>query len=342
MIHTVKTLLARVRDAQNCERALQNANDVVASLAAGWLEVEKGNVKTLAGKPDDHENILLPSELVTCSLNSTVNLMNAKGNSQIGNPEFTGLTLATILEQEMAMIESFKELFKMHDEISKSIDNISAKLGKAETSKAANKFDVINTLKKELDEKQKCLVAFYKGFLYFSLPISAKQRAVTLRKLSAAAAASHLTSSFVYTKACVDYFRSLNINPSSAIAETSRMLELLSIKVLERLPDEYDHRTSNDLSLFSCSFEYLYQRGLAIGQGNPPPPAHSLSSGGGASSSNASVSAVRDSLSSMSLNPSADNNRGSLAAARLAADGGNSVPPESGDHVQLVSDLADV
>ena len=54
---------------------------------------------------------------------------------------------------------------------------------------------------------QASLTAFYKGFIYFTLPFSARQRAASLRKFSSFAAAAHLTSAYALQVACVQFFK---------------------------------------------------------------------------------------------------------------------------------------
>lgn len=188
-----------------------------------------------------------------------------------GNPEYTGVTLATVLEQELALVESFKELLRVHEEILHSIDAVSAKLGRVEAGKAANKQEQLAELRRNLEDKQTCLTAFYKGFVYFSLPAAARQRALTLRKLTAAVASSNLTGSFIMQKCCLEFFQSLALSPASAIAGTSRMLELLGMKPLEHLPEDLlaGGAQCSDLADFSGSIGVVFSRAIAIGKGKP-------------------------------------------------------------------------
>lgn len=111
-----------------------------------------------------------------------------------------------MLEQELAMVESIKELLRMHDEMVTGIDAISAKIVKTEASRSANKYEQVAEQRIILEERQASLTAFYKGFIYFTLPLCARQRAASLRKLTSIVAASDLTSAYALQVACIKFF----------------------------------------------------------------------------------------------------------------------------------------
>jgi hypothetical protein len=69
-------------------------------------------------------------------------------------PDYTGLGWASMLEQELAMADSVKELLRMHDEMVSGIDAISAKIVKTEASRNANKFEQVAEQRIILEERQ--------------------------------------------------------------------------------------------------------------------------------------------------------------------------------------------
>lgn len=152
-------------------------------------------------------------------------------------PDYTGLSLASLLEQELALVESLKEVLRMHDEMVAGIEAVTAKIVKTEASRSANKFEQVAEQRIILEERQSSLTAFYKGFIYFTLPCSARQRAASLRKFSSFAAAAHLTSAYALQVACVQFFTEVNMKPTSAVSEASRTFELMRVKQLQQLPD---------------------------------------------------------------------------------------------------------
>ena len=121
-------------------------------------------------------------------------------------PDHTGLTLAVMLEQELALVESLKELLRLHDEMVAGIEAITVKIAKTEASRSANKFELVAEQRVTLEERQTSITAFYKGFIYFSLPTAARQRAATLRKFSSLMAASQLTTCYSIQVACSRFF----------------------------------------------------------------------------------------------------------------------------------------
>jgi hypothetical protein len=128
-------------------------------------------------------------------------------------PDYTGLGLATMLEQELSMVESVKELLRLHDEMQSGIDSISAKIVKTEASRSANKFEQAAEQRIILEERQASLTAFYKGFIYFTLPCCARQRAASLRRLTSTVAAADLTSCYALQVACVKFFADIRYTP---------------------------------------------------------------------------------------------------------------------------------
>ena len=124
-------------------------------------------------------------------------------------PDYTGLTLAVLLEQELAMVDSLKELLRLHDEMVGGIESMTAKIVKTEASRSANKFEQAAEQRIILEERQASLTAFYKGFVYFSLPCAARNRAASLRRFSSFLAASQLTSSYALQVACLQFFTEL-------------------------------------------------------------------------------------------------------------------------------------
>jgi hypothetical protein len=121
-------------------------------------------------------------------------------------PDHTGLSLALLLEQELALVEALKDQLRMHDEMLSGIDSVNSKIAKAEASRHANKFDIMAEQRVVLEERKASLTAFYKGFIYFTLPVAARSRAASLRKFSSTLVAAHLTTNYALQVACLKFF----------------------------------------------------------------------------------------------------------------------------------------
>ena len=196
------------------------------------------------------------------------------------------------LEQELTNIDALKEILKVHDDMLSSIENLSSRISKAEKLAQAQ---VIYDLKNLLEEKRTNLHTFYKGLVLFSLPVFSRQRAATLRRLLGGLATANIYApSYPLRRSCVEFFQRLDMNPVIAAADTSRLLEQLSLRPLplSELPMEADQAPSLSpssttsappppSSVFTShgSFEQLFDRAVIISRGGTLPTAafHSLS-----------------------------------------------------------------
>lgn len=59
-----------------------------------------------------------------------------------------------MLEQELALVESLKELLRLHDEMVLGIEGVTAKIVKTEASRSANKFEQVAEQRIILEERQ--------------------------------------------------------------------------------------------------------------------------------------------------------------------------------------------
>lgn len=68
--------------------------------------------------------------------------------------DYTGLSLVMILEQELAMVESVKDLLRVHEEMLQFIDSMKGKISKTEASRSANRFELAAEQRKVLEGRQ--------------------------------------------------------------------------------------------------------------------------------------------------------------------------------------------
>jgi hypothetical protein len=273
--NVVKVFLEQARIVSTYERSLHAANKQLTSSIANWIREEKNCTSYLGnGVYNAEQSRLKPHELVISTLEATSALLGSKTASQDLFPEHTSFSLVTALEQELANIESLKDLCNTHTYIASMIDALNVKLSKATTSKSSNRTALMADLTQSICEKELSLSAFYKGFCYFTLPIYARQRAASLRKLTGALAAASLTTAYSLQHACREFFASLNIKPSAAIADTSNLLNLLSMRPLEIPPDEITRperpllqplsEVSSDLSLSKFLVSSVFDQAAKI------------------------------------------------------------------------------
>lgn len=68
--------------------------------------------------------------------------------------DYTGLSLVMIMEQELAMVESVKDLLRVHEEMLLFIDSMKSRISKTEASRSANRFEQAAEQRKVLEGRQ--------------------------------------------------------------------------------------------------------------------------------------------------------------------------------------------
>lgn len=239
----VRYVLEKVRGLQAAERNLAITQEALKAALEGWYDAERLHVKSLGGKIfDEHEPVVKPHETVLTTLTNFNNTYGTRVNSEKDNGQLVGLTFSSVLEYELSNVESFKELFKLHDEMISTIDNLSMKIGKLENSRGLQtnikNYELLQDYKRQLSEKQECLQAFYKGFVYFTIPLMARLRSYYYRRLLSGYLTSQYTSSYCVYQSCHEFYEKSILNAFYVNDETSRMFELLGMKALAKLPTE--------------------------------------------------------------------------------------------------------
>ncbi|RYH24950.1 hypothetical protein EON65_16105, partial [archaeon] len=153
--------------------------------------------------------------------------------------EYTGLTLITILEQELALVDAMKDLLKYHDEIQASIVTITNKMNTA-------KPDALHDLQDNLMQKNLNLHMFYAGFVYFSLPLAARMRAYNMRKFSSTYVASQCAMSYTLHKACTDYFVNMKVSCYHATEESNAIFSILHTLPIPNIPSNAGEDSESD------------------------------------------------------------------------------------------------
>jgi hypothetical protein len=348
-----KFLLDKARAVQTAERNLQAANEHLKRGLEGWFDAERIHIKSLGGRIfDEHEPVIKQHESITQSVIAFNGVVSAKRNAEHEVPNYIGLTLIALLEFELANVESFKELFKVHEEMLKEIDSIAAKINKLENSKKGH--EQIPDLRRQLEDKQMCLQVFYKGFIYFTIPTLARVRASYARKFFSGTICSTMTNSFTVFKACQEFFHQLQLPNEQVADDTSRMLELLGVKPIAKLPydeinsiflgDSRNEESSSPVSpnvsgltisgksglkssnLFmsyeSNGITGLFERGLALSKKKPAEKSSTSSSSSGASTGVATTH-----LFTSSINPHATHFSGSNPLASPSQAAATNTPP---------------
>eukprot|EP00981_Chlorochromonas_danica_P013737 scaffold6806_cov177-Ochromonas_danica.AAC.9 len=227
-----RVLLEKAVTLQKCERALQSAQEAFSKELEIYSEVEKTTIKGLAGRTfnNDGHSVLQVQELTATSAKAASDFFNAKCEANQTMNYYTGVTLVMILEQEIAHLETLKDLLKQHDDLLGSIATLQNKI------KNTSNPDSLHDLRETMQEKDSALSMFYSGFIYFTLPLMARQRAVNMRRLTGGYVAAQTAQSYRLYHACEDFFRSMSMTSSRLIEETNVMLSKLQIRPISTVP----------------------------------------------------------------------------------------------------------
>lgn len=272
IIFTVKFFLERVRTVQSLEMQLHNAHEQVKVGLHSWFDAERLHVKTFNGRIyNENEPVYPPSMSPLSTIEGLLQMANRQAEQLNHNGEYLSFTLLAILEFELGMVESFRELFKIHEEMVRGIEQLASKIQKAEASKSSNRAEVLQELKTNMDEKVACLNAFFKGFSFITLPLVARQRAMMFRRLLSAFSLSRYSSYYMMQDACLTFFASIQLNSEVVMDELFRILDTVDVKKCARVQLPTDERLNSSgpetMSFLPVEFlgmNGLFDRGLAL------------------------------------------------------------------------------
>ena len=151
--------------------------------------------------------------------------------AKCSSPDYAGALVISLLEGEISRIEAFRELIKLHEEMIAGIGSIGLKLEKASAGKTK---DSVPDLTKQLETKQAEIASFYKGFVYFTLPMNSRLRSQTLRQAFLYLGASQLAEASALRASALNFLKEMQCSPGQLIGDTCKKLELLTLKPFDQ------------------------------------------------------------------------------------------------------------
>lgn len=198
------------------------------------------------------------------------------------------MLLCPALEYELNRYYALKELCKIHDELVSFIDSQKLKLDRMDQSK----YEKYQETRRAMEEKKQVLALFYKGFLHFTLPMSARDRAVNLRRAFTQTEVTMMASAEGSMACGLAYLKDVNASKATTVASACTVLEQLSIKPLDGSPDDIPPSPWPELGpLPQPCFGLLRS---AQGFVSIPSPSSSGAASGNATSSSATAKSMRD------------------------------------------------
>lgn len=221
----MKSLVEKLKAVQNAERTLFSATDVFATYLFNYASADELQIRALRGQNTLYNTsidggMLVPvpyyDSSVVYSRGYSSYLVNANC-TKIDYPNHLGIFMMTMLENELASAEGFRELFKTHEDIMFNI----------ETAKKQDKVNKAAELEAQLNK-------FYKGFFYITLPLLSSLRASNIKKAVESMACCSWSLSAKLYKEALDFMKVISLNVDEVYDETCLELELLSMKTLEK------------------------------------------------------------------------------------------------------------
>lgn len=261
----VKFLLDKVRTVQSLEMQLSNAHENVKVGLHSWFDAERLHIKTFNGRIyNENEPVYPPSMSPLSTIEGLMQMANRQTEQLNHNGEYLSFTLLAVLEYELGLVESFRELFKIHEEMVRGIESLASKIQKTEAGKSSNRLELLQEYKTSMDEKVACLNAFFKGFSYITLPLVARQRALMFRRLLSAFSLSRYAAYHMMQDACLSFFASIQMNSEIVMDELFRILDTVDVKKCARVQLPTDERltASGPSTMSFLPLEFFGMNGL--------------------------------------------------------------------------------
>lgn len=217
--------LAMARKVQEAERNLHLSFQGLNDTLGAWSNAEVASVKCLNGFPfDATESIISTQRSVKYTMNQLSDMEFSKygPKEQLGN--YLGLFLICMLQFENSLMnEGFKESIKFHDDLVGHTTKMGTQIEKAVA--APDKRHKVEEYTSKLNEIQQQTENYYKGMIYFTLPVMARLRAESYRDAMTRLSATYLVDANTGYQAILNYFTNMGLNPAKWLDTTSSALE---------------------------------------------------------------------------------------------------------------------
>lgn len=183
---------------------------------------------------------LRPCEELSTVTGALSTLIKEKVQAKAHSADYLNVLFHSFLEREVARCSSIRELLKYQDDLCSSIESLTVSIEKFESKKVQSekvKWQ-LRDAKTELEEKKLLLNTFYKGFFYFTLPLSVKGRSENLRRMADCVAAYELVEGTNQQQAAAALLSTMNASAVQVVTDTRAMLDLLSLCPLGSLQHE--------------------------------------------------------------------------------------------------------
>ena len=245
---SVKGVVASLRKLQEAEKAVMAAFDNASAQCQAWSAQEVARIKRMNGFPFEAMESIIPNQqAVKTSINNFSDLDQQKYMSKGCVPDQVSIFQICALTFDLGNVEAIRDALKFCDEKCRAIADQLKKLENAEkTAKDAKDALKVEEIKVGLAKMELDRENFYKGLIYFALPMASRFRSEIYRQSYAYMAAAYLTETSQGHTACLAFFRSSSVNPMSAVDYACEDLTNHGLIALNKTSTNY----GTDQSLF--------------------------------------------------------------------------------------------
>ena len=207
------------------------AHDSLHDALSTSVAHETVTLKCFNGYPfDAPESIVNPPELLVKHSSACYDGLNlATAVCGAAPDEVMNIVLIPAVEHELYQMGAFREMLKIHDDMMIAHGSIIIKLEKEAMGQNQSKID---------DYKAKLIIAendrsnFYKGLIYFTLPMHARHRGHAFRTAYSGMAAVTLMEASQAHTASLEFFSKMQVHPNTAADHCNTVLSSLKMGAL--------------------------------------------------------------------------------------------------------------
>ncbi len=155
--------------------------------------------------------------------------------------EVMNCILIPAVEHELYQMSTFREMLKIHDDMMVAHGSLIIKLEKEEMGQNAAK---IADYKARLTSAEEDRGNFYKGLIYFTLPMHARHRGHAFRFAYSGMAAVTLMEASQSHAASLEFFQKMQVHPATAANNCNAILSSLKLGALNSSQMDLGRRAS--------------------------------------------------------------------------------------------------
>ena len=216
----------------DAEKSLIKAYDNMHESMQAVIGAEATRSKCFNGYPfDATDSIVHENQQMKSTLSNADSLDMSRCLARINTPDILGVIMSAMLQNELSQMDAFRDLFRTHDEINALVTSLTYKYKAEEQSEKQSRLE---DYRERLAAAESSRSNFYKGLIYFTLPMFARYRCHVFRQTYGFVSAVHLTEASKSHAAVLEFFRQTCLSPQESVSATSQVLDSLTLAALSK------------------------------------------------------------------------------------------------------------